>query len=166
MLHHVSFSVRDPSRAASLISELVGCKAVRAPSPPFPAGSWFAIFEDEAGTLIELTPWGSVLAPDAKGIGSDPDMRPYSASHVLAGTSHSADELMELAAQHGLRAALANAGLFRFVKVWVEDSLLLELLPPEFAPAYMECFGAAGADLLDARLRKLEQEIASQLAAA
>ena len=166
MLHHASFSVHDPARAAALIADLVCGRAVRAPCPPFPAESWFVIFGDEAGSLIELTPWGSVLDPDQRGISNDADMRPHSASHVLVGTPHASSELISLAAQHGLRAAHANAGLFEFVKVWIEDSMLLELLPPEFAPAYVECFGAAGAASVDAKLRWLEQQIARQVAAA
>ena len=52
-----------------------------------------------------------------------------------------------------------DTGLFRFTKVWVEPSLLLELLSPDQAPAYVACFGAEGAPHLDARLRDLERAL-------
>jgi len=160
MLHHVSFSVHDPARAAMMISDLIGAAAIRAPCPPFPTGSWFVVMGDAVGSLIELTPWGAVLDPDQKGIGVDPLMRPHSASHVLAGTPLTTEEILALAERKGLRAAATSAGLFQFVKVWIEGSLLLELLPPEHLSAYVACFGASGALSLSDQLRNLEQEAA------
>lgn len=160
MLHHVSFSVRDPGRAAAMISQLVGARSVRAPCPPFPAGSWFVVMGDSVGSLIELTPWGAVLEPQ-KGIGVDPQMRPHTGSHVLAGTNLSSEEVVQAAERNGLNAKIVNAGLFQFVKVWIEGSLLLELLPPEHLPSYVECFGELGVSCLNKRLRDLEEEISS-----
>ena len=162
MLHHVSFSVHDPNRAAAIISDLIAARPVRAPSPPFPAGSWFVIMGDATGSLIELTPWGSVLAPDQKGIAQDPEMRPHSASHLLVGTPLATVEILALAVKNELRATEVSAGLFQFVKVWIEDSLLLELLPPEHKASYVECFGTIGAPSLDGKLRALEQQISGQ----
>jgi catechol 2,3-dioxygenase-like lactoylglutathione lyase family enzyme len=160
VLHHVSFSVHDPARASSVAAELLGARAVKAPSPPFPDGSWFVVMGDGVGSLIELTPWGSVLDPDRPGIASDPQMRPHSASHVLAGTPLATAEIFALAERENLRAQAVSAGLFQFVKVWIEDSLLLELLPPENIRDYVECFGETGASSLDDRLRALERNIA------
>jgi hypothetical protein len=156
MLHHVSFSVRQPALAASIAGELLGATPIEAPSPPFPNGSWFVVLGDNAGSMIELTPWQAVHDPNARGMGSDPQMRPCSASHLLASTPHCASEIMALAQRMQLRAAEVDAGLFRFVKVWIEDSFLLELLPPEHAPSYVDCFGGKGLSNLDTRLRDLE----------
>jgi catechol 2,3-dioxygenase-like lactoylglutathione lyase family enzyme len=163
MLHHVSFSVRDPERAASVAAELLAARAVRAPSPPFPVGSWFVVKGDEMGSLIELTPWGSVLDPARPGITSDPHMRPHSASHVLASTPLATAEILAVADREALRAQAVSAGLFRFVKIWIEDSLLLELLPPENIRDYVECFGVAGTSSLDGRLRSLERDVAMSI---
>lgn len=161
MLHHVSFSVRQPALAASRASELLGAVPIKAPSPPFPDGSWFVVQGDDAGSLIELTPWESVHDPQARGIASDPQMRPCSASHLLASTPLSTEKVLELAQRSELRAATVDAGLFRFVKVWIEDSFLLEVLPPEHAQAYADCFGGSDLANLDARLRGLEERLKS-----
>ncbi len=159
MLHHVSFSLRDPGKASWLLAELVGGTAISAPTPPFPEHSWFVVLGDSAGSLIELMPWGTVQT--GNGIRQDPKMRPHSASHVLMGSPLTEEEVLAIAAREGLPAQSVNAGLFGFVKVWIEDSFLLELLTPEHLASYVAAFGVAGAPALDGRLRQLEQELAT-----
>jgi hypothetical protein len=158
MLHHVSFSARSPQSAAEAMAELLCAVAVRAPSPPFPGGSWFVVCGDACGGMIELTPWGYVVDPVA-GLAHDPEMRPRSASHVLAGSALPAGELMARARRRGLAARVVDTGLFGFVKIWVEEGLLLEVLPPEQLPRYVACFGESGVADLDSRLRSLEAAI-------
>jgi len=46
MIHHLSIAARDPKRAAEVLAELMGGKAV--PFPPNP-GSFFALQLDEHG---------------------------------------------------------------------------------------------------------------------
>ena len=65
--------------------------------------------------------------------------------------------------QLGWRAELASAGLFRFVKVWVENSFLVELLPPEFRDEYVNAFGRAGIHKLEWQLRDIERGIRAQV---
>jgi hypothetical protein len=89
-------------------------------------------------------------------------MRPHSASHVLASTPLTTNEILNVAEQRRVEAMPADAGLFQLIKIWIEESLLLELLPPEHQSAYAACFGAPGADVLDHRLRGLEQELATR----
>jgi hypothetical protein len=163
MLHHVSFNVRDPGAVAPVLAELLGAAALRAPSPPFPAGAWFVCCGDECGTLIEVMPWGEVRDPGTPGgAGHDPAMRPHSGAHILAGTPHAVEAVLAVAARAGWRAELASAGLFSFVKVWVENAVLVELLTPEQAPAYREAFNARGLTTLDAKLRDLEAALAAR----
>jgi hypothetical protein len=161
MLHHVSINARDPDKAAAALARMVRATALRAPQPPFPQGSWFVCFGDAQGTLIEIMPWGEtrdLAAPG--GLGFDPDMRATSGSHVLLGTRLSATELFALAELEGWRAELASAGLFQFVKVWVEDRFLVEFLTPELSPAYLEHFGTGGLASLDGKLRAIESALA------
>src|SRR4029453_8034278 len=135
---------------------------LRAPSPPFPTGAWFVVAGDSHGSLIELLPWGNVLDPEARGgMRRDSEMRPRSGSHVLASTPLSVDLVMAIAAREGWRVALTDAALFRFIKIWPEDSFCVELLTPQQLPAYLAAFGATGLATLDAKLRDLEHKIAA-----
>src|SRR5699024_287861 len=108
------------------------------------------------GTLIELTPWGMVHSPSGRGLTADPHMNFYSASHVLMSSPKSADEIVADAQALNLHCTKVDAGLFTFMKVWIEDSFLLELLPPEASTAYRDTFGTTEVMLIDERLRKLE----------
>ena len=157
-LHHVSFGVRDIDRAATAVADLTGGRVVDAPSPPFPTGSRFVVFDDPSGTLIELTPWGMVHTPSGKGLSTDPGMRPNSASHVLVSSPKPCDEIMACARRLNLRATRIDAGLFAFVKVWIESSFLLELLPPEARSDYTGTF-AGDFEMVDERLRQLERTL-------
>jgi hypothetical protein len=157
MLHHASFAVDDPAEVAEILTGMLGATAVRAPAPPFPTGSWFVCFGDKAGSFLELLPWGHVLDPDARtGARPEADPQRLTAAHVLVGTPLSADEVLRMAEHVGWKAEVADTRLFRVVKVWVENAVLLEVLPPEMAESYRRTFDAAGVADLDRRLRRLE----------
>ena len=163
MLHHVSFSARDPERAASVLAALMDAAAVRLPAPPFPKGAWSVVCGDTHGSLIELIPWGHVLDAEVRGgIGQDRDMRPRTGSHVLASTSLTEEAVLAIAQREGLRAAPIDTGLFQFIKVWVEETVLVELLTPQQLPAYLASFGPAGLRTLDAKFREMELAIAAR----
>ena len=158
MLYHASFNVRRPAHAAQILSEMLGASAVRAPSRPFPPDSWFVLYGDEAGSFIELLPWGAVLTPETRfGIGRDELMRPYTGAHVLLSTPKTEEEIKALAARQGWRVELVDARLFKVLKVWIDDAILIELLTPSMVQAYVETFGAEGLASLDDKLRTLEQ---------
>ncbi len=159
MLHHVSFNARDPETSAQGLSQLLGARALHAPCPPFPQGAWFVCLGDEHGTLIEVMPWGETRdAARPNGVGHDPEMRQSSGSHVLVSTPLSEQEAMDIAARYGWLAQPASAGLFKFVKIWVENSFLIELLPPEYEADYRAAFGTSGISQLDQKLRQIEAE--------
>ena len=157
MLYHASFNARDPQNAAQALAEMLDATVIRAPSPPFPDGSWFVCYGDAGGSFLEIIPWGNVLDPEAKfGIGYDEAMRPRSGAHVLVSTPHSVQAVETAAARQRWRSQIVDARLFKVLKVWVENTSLVEFLPPEFAPAYLETFATAGLVALDAKLRELE----------
>lgn len=163
MLHHVSFAARDPSRVAEVLAKMLGAYAMRAPSPPFPQGTSFVVFGDRHGSLIELLPEGNVLDRHTPGGFRQVEQLPLpTASHALLSTSHSTAFVLDLAAQEKWPASVVDAGLFQFVKIWVEGSLVIELLTPEHMAAYVGTFGADGIASLDAELRGLEQRIAAK----
>jgi hypothetical protein len=163
MLHHVSFNAHNPERAARVLATLMDAVAVRLPAPPFPKGAWSVVCGDGQGSLIELIPWGHVLDADTRGgMTHDREMRPRTGSHVLVSTPLSAEMVLAVASRDGLRATPTDAGLFQFIKVWIEEALLVELLTPQQLPAYLACFGPAGVTTVDAKFRAVEAALATR----
>jgi hypothetical protein len=157
MLHHASFNVRRPAHVAEVLAEMLAATAMRAPSPPFPNDSWFVLYGDEAGSFIEILPWGVVLPPDQRfGIGEDETMRPLAGSHVLLATPHSEQRIRALAEGQGWLVQLVDARLFKVLKVWIDNATLVEFLTPEMRQAYVETFGRQGMASLNGKLRALE----------
>ncbi len=143
---------------------MLGAKAVRAPAPPFPYAAWFVCCGDDAGTLIEVMPWGETRdAGSPRGVGFDAEMRGTSGSHVLMSTQQRADQVFCLAEREDWRVENADAGLFKFIKVWVENTFLVELMTPEMTREYIAAFGAEGTGEIDAKLRALETAMAAQI---
>lgn len=166
MLHHMSFNAADPEGTARTLAEMLAATPVRAPSPPFPAGSWFVCAGDARGSYLEIIPWGHVFEPEAPfSLGRDPEMRPRGGAHVLCATPLPVPEVQALAARKGWRSEVVDTGLFRILKVWTADGFLVEMLPPDFVAAYRAAFDAQGLPGLDAALRRLETTLAAQLAA-
>ncbi|OWJ66760.1 hypothetical protein [Inquilinus limosus] len=166
MLLHMSFNAADPEDAARTLAAMLAATPVRAPTPPFPAGSWFVCAGDARGSYLEIIPWGHVFQPEAPfSLGRDPAMRPHGGAHVLCATPLPAPWVHALAARKGWRSEVVDTGLFRILKVWTGDGFLVEMLPPEFAADYRAVFDARGLPELDAVLRRLETALAAQLAA-
>lgn len=162
MLHHMSFNAKDPARVSSVLAEFLGTTAIRAPSPPFPDGAWFVCWGDEQASLVEVLPWGAINDPDAAGLAFDSEMRSRSGSHVLASGTRPASEVVAIAEREGWRAKIVNAGPFGFVKVFVENAFVFEVLTPEYRDDYVRLFGAAGITTLDAKLRQLESSLSAR----
>ena len=163
MLHHASFNVHNPHAVAHVLAEMLGAVAIRAPNPPFPQGSWFVCYGDAGGSFLEVLPWGVVLDAEARfGVGTDEAMRPRTGAHVLVSTPHSVEKIQEVAGRQDWRTQIIDAGLFKVVKIWIENAVLVEFLPPEMTAAYLATFATAGIATLDAKLRSLEAALSSR----
>ena len=164
MIHHVSFGVRDPHRVAQVLAELTGATAVRAPTPPFPYDSWLVVAGDAQGSFLEILPATSVFDPDAPlGIRQRPAMFEPVATHVLVSAAVSAEAIQAAAAHDGWRAEEVETGLFKIVKLWIDDNVLVEFLAKGEADRYVETFGPSGMTSLDGKLRDLEAKLAAAL---
>ncbi len=164
MIHHTSFAVRDTSRVASVLAELIGGTPVRAPTPPFPHGAWLVVAGDAHGTFLEIVPEGSVFEADSPlGVRQTPLKLAASSAHVLVSSPLDGQTIQDVAAREGWKAQEVETGLFKIVKVWVEDVVLVELLAAGEAERYVEAFGARGLATLDGRLRELETTLDTAL---
>lgn len=139
MIHHLSIAVDNPLHVAQVLAELLGGKIM-----PFGSrsDSYVAAAFDPYGTMIEVLPRGIELRP---GIGKDPvqhQQNPhastYTATHIAISITASEDEIRSIAAREGWRVGRYNrSGLIDVVEFWVENHLLLELLPPELVAQYL-----------------------------
>ena len=140
MIHHISIAAKDPRHVASVIAELWGGTAM--PFPPFP-GAFIVMPGDKYGTAIEIGPLGNELVPGADG--QEVQVQPgyaasqFTATHAALSVPLSEARIKQIAAREGWRAGTFDRGpAFRLVELWVENRLLLELLPPEMAGRYLE----------------------------
>ncbi|RBP47794.1 hypothetical protein DES53_101594 [Roseimicrobium gellanilyticum] len=168
MIHHASFSARNPETAARGLARLFACEAIKAPAPPFPQGSWFVCLGDASGTILEILPWGHILWNHATDKGSagksfDEDMREHSSTHFLIQTPLSTSRIEEIAKEEGWDCFPGNAGFFQFTKVWVEGTFLIELMTPVQAESYAAHFGQMGIATLDGKMRNLERAMQATL---
>ena len=158
MLHRASFNAINPERVAFVLSEIFGAVAIKAPSPPFPVGSWLVCRGDAQGSVIEILPWGIVLDPlQPNGVGHDEEMRGRSGFHLLMTSGLSAPEILTLSRRAGWRTVIADARGYKVIKIWVENVFLIEAMSPDMAEAYFAMFGEWGIELLDARMRFIEE---------
>jgi hypothetical protein len=140
MIHHISIGAKDPQRVARVIAELWQTEAL--PFPPVP-GSYIVIADDKHGTAIEVTPLGTEILPgegdaEARSRVND-DASPFTATHAAISVPLSTGRVKEIAAREGWRTGtFERGGAFQVVEFWVEDRLMLELLPPEMAQRYLD----------------------------
>jgi hypothetical protein len=137
MLHHISFAVRDPHHVAEVVAELWQGKMM-----PFPGhtGSFIALAMDAYGTAIEFLPKGSVLKPtsnESSDWASEPSLTGYTATHVNMAVPISEAEIYDVAKREGWRAVRSGRqGLLELIEFWIENEIMLELMPPNLMESY------------------------------
>ena len=145
MIHHISIAARNPEHVANVLAEILDGKAL--PFPPFP-GAYIVIPDDEYGTAIEVGPLGFELIPGEGEEGvqatfNEPSSA-FTATHAAISVSISEARIKEIAAREGWRAVTcARDDAFDLVELWIENRLLIELLPPEMAARYLSFANSA-----------------------
>jgi hypothetical protein len=140
MIHHISLAVHNPLHVAEVVAELWQGRAIPFPNHP---GCYIAIALDQYGTAIEFLPKGTVVKPgssDEPGEFSKPNLNTasYTATHVNLAVPISESKIYEIADREGWRAVHCNrAGFFELIEFWVENEVMLELLPPNLIQQYL-----------------------------
>ena len=137
MIHHLSIAARDPKKAAGVLAELMGGKAV--PFPPNP-GSFFALQLDDHGSGVEVYPAGTELEPNGNTGGSfvkHDGGRGYGSTHFALSVATDAKKVAEIAKRAGWQCHDCNRGPFHVIEVWVENETMVEILPPAYAAEYL-----------------------------
>jgi catechol 2,3-dioxygenase-like lactoylglutathione lyase family enzyme len=137
MIHHLSIAARDPKKAAGVLAELMGGKAV--PFPPNP-GSFFALQLDDHGSGVEVYPAGTELEPNGATGGSFvkyPKDRGYGSTHFALSVPTDGKKVADIAERAGWKCFDCNRGPFHVIEVWVENETMVEILPPAYAAEYL-----------------------------
>jgi hypothetical protein len=141
MIHHISIAAHNPLHVSQVLAELLQGQSV-----PFPGhlGSYVALAFDPQGTMIEVHPFGTALVPgnaanEAGQLLPNPAASMYSANHTAISVPVSSDFIQSIAEREGWRIAYCRRGedYFDIIEFWVENHLLIELLPPEIVDRYL-----------------------------
>jgi len=137
MIHHLSIAAHDPKHVAGVLAEMMGGKAV--PFPPNP-GSFFALQLDDHGSGVEVYPADTVLQPggDVGGtFAKRAGVSGYGATHFALSVATDPATVKTIAKREGWNCFDCNRGPFHVIEVWVENDLMVEILPPEYAREYL-----------------------------
>ena len=139
MIHHLSIAARNPEHAANVLAECMD--GITIPFPPNP-GSFFALALDEHGTGVEVYPAGTELQPNATDgtafIKNPPATQGYVATHFALSVALEAEQIEAIARREGWNCfRCSRGGFFEVMELWIENTVLVELLPPSFAQQYL-----------------------------
>jgi hypothetical protein len=140
MIHHISIATHHPLHVSQVLAELLHGQSI--PFPGYP-GSHVALALDPEGTMIEVHPFGTALLPgksanEAATLQPDLTLSSYTANHAAISVPASVAQIQEIAAREDWRVVYCRRGdYFDVIEFWVENQLLIELLPPELAAQYL-----------------------------
>ncbi|WP_341528454.1 hypothetical protein WKK05_03660 [Nostoc sp. UHCC 0302] len=137
MIHHISIPAKNPLRVANALAEIWNGK-VYSFAPVLE--SYIVMDFDEHGTAIEIYPLGTQLVPNAghRDIVKNAVSSKLSPFHAAISVPVDQERIEQIARQEGWFTQLCDHGPFKVVEFWIENQLLLELLPPGLVPEYLE----------------------------
>jgi hypothetical protein len=101
---------------------------------------FIALAMDAYGTAIEFLPKGSVLKPtsnESSDWASEPSLTGYTATHVNMAVPISEAEIYDIAKREGWRVVRSGRqGLLELIEFWIENEIMLELMPPNLMERY------------------------------
>lgn len=139
MIHHISVAAENPQHVAEVLAEIWHGKV--APFPPHP-GSYVVLSLDQHGSMIEVYPRGTEIIPagyeEQAGFVINPGPSRFGAVHAAVSVPASLEQIEEIGRREGWRTISCDRdGLFNVIEFWVENSLMIELLPPDYAAKYL-----------------------------
>jgi len=160
VIHHISIPALEPIAVARVLADLIGGRAYRFPGPL--PGAAMAVSGDRHGTMIEIYPDSVVMEP-GEGEGPiayriDPTGRRHVGFHALLSVPHDRATIERIGEAAGWRtkffsrAAPGLPPVFHVVEVWVENRLLLEVVPADMVGVYENYMQIARMDALDLAL--------------
>ncbi len=140
MIHHLSISAQHPQHVAHVLAELFQGTAVTFPDSKYP-DSYVAVAFDTYGTTVDVHPFPTELVPGTEKDTmfqrqNNPTASPYTATHAAISVPVSEQQIQAIAAREGWRMR-HRSGFFEVIELWIENHVLIELLPPTIVPSYL-----------------------------
>lgn len=139
MIHHLSITAHNPQHVAQVLAELFQGEAFPFPASRYP-NSYVAVALDSYGTVVDVHPFSTELVPGSEEDGfqaqQNPDSSAYTATHAAISVPASEAEIRAIVAREGWRS-VNRAGFFEVIEFWLENRVLIELLPPALTPDYL-----------------------------
>jgi hypothetical protein len=140
MIHHISIAAYNPLRVASVLAKIWNGKVYKFLVP----GSYLTMPFDNYGTHIVVFKEGDVWVPgadagSAKVLQTAPTN--FVSSHVAISVPTSQQQIEQIGRYEGwhvLTRKQGNVVPFSAIEFWVENRVLFEFFPPEFAPQYLQ----------------------------
>jgi hypothetical protein len=136
MLHHLSISVANPSRVANVLAELMNGQFFEFPLFP---GAHIAIAGDAYGTAIEVLPQNSVWVPgliEAE-IKAEAEMPKFATVHAALSVPVSRETIEKIGLREEWLVRYCDRGPFQLVELWIENTLMVELIPQDLTANYL-----------------------------
>lgn len=137
MIHHLSIAAKNPELVAQVLAEVWQGKALSFPPNP---ESYMVFPGDEYGSAVEIYPLGTELTPtegDDPNFEYNPHTSGLTATHVAISVPTTEETIAQIGEREGWRVQVCDRGPFHVVELWVENRVLLELLPPAMASEYL-----------------------------
>jgi hypothetical protein len=133
----MSFPATDPYRVAKVLAELTQGRYFEFPITP---GAWMTIVGDAHGSAIEILPRDQAWLPGEREVETGPIDRPapLTAFHVALSVPVSRETVEEVGLREGWLVRFCDRGPFELIELWVENSLMIEVLTPETMGRYLE----------------------------
>ncbi|HIK16495.1 MAG TPA: hypothetical protein IGS53_14600 [Leptolyngbyaceae cyanobacterium M33_DOE_097] len=137
MLHHLSVSAANPRHVAQVFAELMQGQSFEF---PVVSGAYIAVAGDAFGTAIEVLPHKAVWVPgDLEAEGRIVETRPqFAAVHAALSVPVSRETVEEIGKREGWLVRYCDRGPFQLMELWLENTLMVELLTQEMIPNYLE----------------------------
>ena len=140
MIHHLSIAAQKPKQVAQVLVELFQGDAVPFPDVRYP-DSYVAVSFDNYGTVIDVHPFSIELIPGSENQAlfqcrQNPNASPYTATHAAISVPVSEEQIEAIAAREHWQTR-HRKGFFEVIELWVENRVLIELLPPAIASGYL-----------------------------
>lgn len=135
MIFHASIAVENPADVGDFFAALWGGEVF--PFHPVEGGV-IVLHGSDDGSAVEIYPAGTVNRCGSYAVSFErkPALPAGTATHLAVATPHSANEVTALAARHGWLARHCDRGPFDLIEVWVEGTVLVEVLTPGMQARY------------------------------